>query len=99
MLEPIGNNVLLMMERKDETTKGGIILPEFCRDHKPNEAARGMIISVGDKAAKSEQTLRPGYIAITTPHQGTRYTVNGTSFLIIATKHILATIEPEGLPV
>ncbi len=86
------------MERKDETTKGGIILPEFCRDQKPSEAARGMVISVGDTAAKAESTLRPGYLAITNPHQGTRYTAGGNSFLIIHIKHILATIEPEGLP-
>lgn len=86
------------MERKDETTKGGVILPDFCRDQKSNEAARGMIISVGDRAAKSEQTLRPGYLAITKPHQGTRYVSGGSSFLIIDRKHIIATIAPEGLP-
>lgn len=89
-LQPTFDNVLVLLDRKEERTSGGIILPEVCRSQKANEAAQGEVVGVGPDV----EGLRCDDRAIIPAHQGTEYHANGRQYVVLKASKVLAKVEP-----
>jgi co-chaperonin GroES (HSP10) len=89
-LQPTFDNVLVLLDRKEERTSGGIVLPEVCRSQKANEAAQGEVVGIGPDV----EELRLDDRVIIPAHQGTEYQANGRQYVILKAVKVLAKVEP-----
>ena len=93
-LQPLGDRVVVRREESEETTAGGIVLPDSAQD-KP---ARGEIISVGDgrlleDGTRSELQVKAGDRVIFSSYAGDTVKVNDDELLLMREDDILAVIE------
>jgi len=90
---PLHDRVLVRRVESDETTKGGLIIPESAKE-KPSE---GEIISVGEGARKdSGELIAPAVSAgdkiLFGKWSGTEITLDGEELLIMKESDILGVI-------
>ena len=93
-LQPLGDRVVVKREESEETTAGGIVLPDSAQD-KP---ARGTIVSVGDgrlldDGTRSELQVKSGDRVIFSSYAGDAVNVNDEELLLMREDDILAIIE------
>lgn len=93
-LRPIGNRVVLKRLEKEETTAGGIILPESAQ--KKQESA--VVIAIGQGKTTKDGTVLPmsvkeGDMVLMDKYAGQEVTVNDEEFIIIKEDDIVAIIE------
>ncbi len=93
-LQPLGDRVVIKREESEETTAGGILLPDSAKD-KP---ARGQIISVGngrllDDGSRGELQVKVGDRVIFSSYGGETLNVDDEELLLMREDDILAVIE------
>ena len=93
-LQPLGDRVVIERESSEETTAGGILLPDSAQD-KP---ARGHIVSLGngkllDDGTRSELQVQVGDRVIFSSYAGETFKVDDDEFLLMREEDILAVIE------
>ena len=93
-LQPLGDRVVIERESSEETTAGGIVLPDSAKD-KP---ARGVIVSVGDgrlldDGSRSQFQVKPGDRVIFSSYAGETFNVDDQELLLMREDDILAVIE------
>lgn len=93
-LEPVGDHVVVERIEVEETTPGGIVLPDTAKE-KPK---RGRVVSVGTgRRLKSGQVVplqvKPGDEVIFSPYAGDEFKVDGKEVLIMREEDILAVVE------
>ncbi len=91
---PLGDKVAVKRIEADETTAGGIVLPDSARE-KPQE---GRILSVGDGRLLSDGTrtahqVREGDRVLFSQWAGTEIVVDQEEILIMNEDEILAVLE------
>ena len=91
-LVPLGDRVVLKREAAEETTAGGIVLPDSAQD-KPQ---RGEVVAVGDGHVKNDGTKVPltvqeGDKVIFSSYAGDDITVGDDEYLLLRESDILAT--------
>ncbi|WP_299754044.1 co-chaperone GroES [uncultured Boseongicola sp.] len=91
---PLHDRVLVRRVESDDTTKGGLIIPESAKE-KP---AEGEIISVGEGARKDSGELiapsvKAGDKILFGKWSGTEITLDGEELLIMKESDILGTIS------
>ena len=91
-LIPLGDRVVLQRAAAEETTAGGIVLPDSARD-KPQ---RGTVIAVGDGHVRSDGTKIPlsvkeGDSVIFSQYGGEEISVGDDEYLLLRESDILAT--------
>ena len=91
MLKPLGNRVLVKPLESDDTTAGGIVLPDSARK-RPQEAE---IVAVGDgERLESGKmlaiTLKVGDVIIYPEYSGTEVRIDEEDHLIIDVDSVLA---------
>lgn len=89
---PLGDRVVLERAEAEETTAGGIVLPDSARD-KPQ---RGRVVAIGDGHVKNDGTKTPltvkeGDNVIFSSYAGDDITVGDETFLLLRESDILAT--------
>jgi chaperonin GroES len=93
MVKPIGSRVLLEIVKKEETTAGGIVLPEQVKE-KPNQ---GKIVAVGKGRYHNNTFIPPevkeGDMVIYSKFAGTEIKKDGKEYLILNESDILAVIN------
>jgi chaperonin GroES len=82
-IKPILKNVVVQPAPKEETSAGGIIIPENARKH-PN---RGKVVAVGNQA-----TLTVGEEVIYGKEAGTPIEIDDEPYLILRESEILAVL-------
>ncbi|MGB0354064.1 MAG: co-chaperone GroES [Paracoccaceae bacterium] len=92
-LKPLHDRVLVRRVESDETTKGGLIIPDSAKE-KP---AEGEIISVGEGARKDSgeliaMSVKAGDRVLFGKWSGTEVTVDGEELLIMKESDILGII-------
>src|SRR5690606_10171909 len=90
-LQPLGDRVVVKVLEEEETTVGGIVLPDTAKE-KPQ---RGEVIAVGSgKLLENGQRVPPevkvGDHIILAMYGGTEVKLNGTEYLILRESDILA---------
>ncbi len=90
-IKPLGDKVLVQPNTGNETTAGGIVLPDSAKE-RPQE---GKVIAVGpgrtlDSGSKSEVGVKVGDTVIYSKYGGTEVKLDGTEYLILDESSILA---------
>jgi chaperonin GroES len=91
---PLGANVVVKRLDAEETTAGGIVLPENSRD-KPRE---GRVLSVGDgrrlaDGSRMPHQVRDGDRVVFASYAGIEVEVDGEAMLIMNEDEILAIVR------
>ena len=99
-LKPLFDNVVVEHVEQEEKTAGGIFLPDTAKE-KPQE---GIIRAIGpgrvtDKGDTVNMRVKVGDRVIYRKYSGSEIKVDGTEYLIIPEKDILATVDkvPAGV--
>lgn len=92
-LKPLADRVVIKLIEAEETTKGGIILPDNAKE-KPQIAE---VISVGPGGVvdgkEVKMYLTAGQKVIASKYSGTEVKVDGTEYTIVRQDDILAVVE------
>ncbi|ACV69459.1 MAG: co-chaperone GroES [Desulfohalobium sp.] len=93
-LKPLHDRVLVKRVQEEETTKGGIIIPDTAKE-KP---IKGEIVAAGpgkvaDDGKRIEMTVKTGDKVMFNKYAGTEVKIDGEEFLVMREDDILATIE------
>ena len=92
-LIPLGDRVVVEREESEQTTSGGILLPDSAKD-KP---ARGVVVSVGegkldDKGNRHPLQVKPGDRVVFTSYAGESFQVAEQELLLMREDDILAVL-------
>ena len=91
MIKPIMDRVVVKIVTAEETTKGGILLPDTAKE-KPQEAE---VVAVGpgkllDSGSRVEPEVKVGDRVVFAKYSGTEVKVDGEEYLIMRESDILA---------
>lgn len=93
-IHPLGDKVIIKRLEADDTTAGGIILPDAAKE-KPK---RGVIKAIGDgklldSGERSTMQVKKNDQVLFTSYAGTEVKVNGDEYLIMDENDILAILD------
>lgn len=87
-ISPLGDNVLVKVQKMEKKTKSGIVLPESADDEKPQI---GEVMAVGDDNEKIK--VRIGQKIIFAKYTGTEIKLDNEEYLILKSEDILAVVQ------
>ena len=88
-LNPLDDRVVVEPLSAEETTAGGIVLPDSAKE-KPQ---RGEVVSVGPGKDGNLMTVQPGDIVLYGKYAGQELQYNGVDYLIMREDDILVILE------
>lgn len=93
-LQPLGDRVVVEREESEQTTAGGIVLPDSAK----NKPARGTVRSVGDgklcdDGSRSPLQVKVGDRVLFSSYAGDEFKINDQELLLMREDDILAVIE------
>ncbi|KRM06584.1 MAG: co-chaperone GroES [Liquorilactobacillus ghanensis] len=94
MLKPLGDRVILEVQKDEEKTVGGIVLASNAQE-KPQT---GKIVAVGDgrvldNGEKVALSVKPNDLVIFDKYAGTEVKYAGKEYLVVHEKDIVAVVE------
>jgi chaperonin GroES len=92
-LKPLGDRVVVKPKAKEETTRGGIVLPDTASE-KPQQ---GEVLSVGpgrvlDNGKRVELDLKAGDTVLFAKYAGTEFKLDDEDLLILRESDVLAVV-------
>ena len=87
-MKPINDRVVIKASLAEETTKGGLYLPETAKE-KPQ---RGEVIAVGPGKDDKKMTVKVGDSVLYGKYSGTELSVEGKEYLIMRESDIYAIV-------
>ena len=98
-LKPLHDRIIVEAAAKEQTTAGGIILPDTAQE-KP---MRGKVLAVGpgkrlDSGQLAPVDVKVGDTVMYGKYSGTEVNVDGKDYVIIRSDEILAVIEDAKVP-
>jgi len=93
-IEPLEDRIVVQPLEPEETTKGGIVLPDTAQE-KPQQ---GKIIAVGpgkvlDSGERAKPAVKKGQTVVYAKYGGTEIEVGGKDLIILRESDILAIVE------
>jgi len=93
-VKPLDDRVLVKQSDAEETTAGGIVLPDTAKE-KPQ---RGKVIAVGpgrllDSGERGEMSLKKGHEIFYGKYAGTEIKIDGNDYVILKETDVLAVVE------
>jgi chaperonin GroES len=93
-LKPLGDRIVVKVLNQEETTKGGIVIPDTAKE-KPQE---GEVIAVGtgkvlENGQKLPLEVKIGDKVLFSKYGGTEVKVEGEEYLILSERDVLAILE------
>ncbi|MFP4482677.1 MAG: co-chaperone GroES [Thermovirgaceae bacterium] len=93
-LKPLGDRIVVKVLNQEETTKGGIVLPDTAKE-KPQE---GEVVAVGsgkvlDNGQKLPLEVKTGDKVLFSKYGGTEVKVEGEEYLILSERDVLAILD------
>jgi len=93
-IEPLGDKIVVKRTEAEETTAGGIVLPDTARE-KPQE---GKVLSVGagkmlEDGTRAKPQVSEGDRVLFTSYAGSEIEVDNGSLLIMSESDILAVLQ------
>ena len=94
MLKPLGNRVIIEVEKEDEKTVGGIVLPTSAKE----KSQTGTIIAIGEGLVtemgnKIEMTVKEGDHVLFEKYAGTEIKYNNEDYLVLKETDIVAIVQ------
>lgn len=98
-LQPLHDRIVVEAAAKEQTTAGGIILPDTAQE-KPQ---RGTVLAVGpgkrlDSGQLAPVDVKVGETVLYGKYSGTEVTVDGKDYVIIRAEEVLAVIDDAKVP-
>ncbi|MCE2615764.1 MAG: co-chaperone GroES [Phocaeicola sp.] len=87
-IKPLADRVLILPEKAEEKTVGGIIIPDTAKE-KPLD---GTVVAVGNGTKDEEMVLKEGDKVLYGKYAGTEVECDGTKYLIMRQSDVLAVI-------
>ncbi|MGI9444629.1 MAG: co-chaperone GroES [Rubripirellula sp.] len=92
-LQPMGERIVVKRVESEETTAGGIVLPDSARE-KP---ARGTVVAVGsgrllDDGSRAESQLNNGDVVLFSSYAGEQVEIDDVEYLLMREDDVLAVI-------
>jgi chaperonin GroES len=87
-ITPLADRVLVEAAAAEETTKGGIIIPDTAKE-KPQ---RGIVVAVGNGKKDEPMTVQVGNTVLYGKYAGTEITVDGKEYLMMRESDIFAIV-------
>ena len=87
-ITPLADRVLVEAAAAQETTKGGIIIPDTAKE-KPQ---RGIVVAVGNGKKDEPMTVKVGNTVLYGKYAGTEITVDGKEYLMMRESDIFAIV-------
>ncbi len=93
-LQPMGERIVVKRVESEETTAGGIVLPDSARE-KP---ARGTVVAIGsgkllDDGSRAESQLKAGDVVLFSSYAGEQVEIDDVEYLLMREDDVLAVIE------
>ena len=93
-IRPLGDRVVVKPDSKQETTRGGIIIPDTAKE-KPQQ---GTVTAVGsgrllDNGERSLMELREGDHVLFAKYGGTEFILDDDTYLVLRESDILAVLD------
>ncbi len=93
-IQPLGENIVVKRLEAEETTTGGIVLPDAAKE-KP---AQGRVLSVGDgvmlpDGSRVSHQVAEGDRVVFSSYSGTEVQVDSQELLIMSESDVLAILE------
>ena len=93
-IRPLGDRILMTRTEKEETTLGGIILP----DNTKEKSTFGVVVAVGagkflPNGSTREITLKAGDTVLFGKYAGTEITLEGEEYLALREDDIMGVVE------
>ena len=94
VIRPVGDRLVVKPLEQEETTRGGIILPDSAKE-KPN---RGKVLATGsgrtlENGKKVALDVQPGQVVLYGKYSGTEIKVDGDQLVILQERDVLAIFE------
>jgi len=90
-MKPINDRVVIKPSEAEETTKGGIIIPDTAKE-KPQ---RGEVVAVGPGKDGNLMTVQVGDIVLYGKYAGQEITYQGSDYLIMREDDILIVLNGD----
>ncbi len=91
MMKPINDRVVIKPASAEETTKGGIIIPDTAKE-KPQ---RGEVVAIGPGKDGNLMTVQVGDIVLYGKYAGQELNYNGEDYLIMREDDILVILDKD----
>ena len=92
MIKPLADRVVVQAEAAEETTSGGLIIPDTAKE-KPQ---KGKVVAVGpgkvENGNKIEMTVKKGDSVLYGKYAGTEIAIGGSDYLIMRESDILGIV-------
>lgn len=94
MLRPLGNNILLEFATEEQTTAGGIYIPDASRE-RPDQ---GVVVAVGpgktlENGLREEMDITVGDTVLVQKYGGTDLKFDGKEYRVVTKNDILGIVE------
>ncbi len=93
-LRPLSDRVVVQRDEAEETTAGGIVLPDTAKE----KVNRGRVVAVGpgkltDEGQRVEPSVQPGDHVLINKYGGDEFEFDDVKYVILRESDILAVIE------
>jgi chaperonin GroES len=86
-IKPLGENVLIALEKPEQKTEAGILLPEASKE---DRSQFGVVVAIGES---EKIVVRPGERVIFRLYGGEEVSVFGEKYLLCGIKDVLAIVS------
>jgi len=86
---PLGDRVMVKLEKNEAKTAGGIIIPDTAQE----KTQQGTVVAVGPGTEKEKITVKNGDKVMYDKYAGTQVKIDGVEHLILKMADIIAIVE------
>ena len=87
-IKPLADRVVIQPATAEETTKGGIIIPDTAKE-KPH---KGTVVAAGPGKKDEPTVVKVGDVVLYGKYSGTELSIEGSDYLIMRESDILAIV-------
>ena len=88
-VKPLGDRVLVKLEKNEAKTAGGIIIPDTAQE----KTQQGLVVDVGPGTEKEKITVKSGDRVMYDKYAGSQIKIDGEEHLILRMSDIIAIVE------
>jgi len=88
-VKPLGDRVMVKLEKNEAKTAGGIIIPDTAQE----KTQTGTVVAAGPGTEKEAITVKAGDKVMYDKYAGTQIKIDGEEHLIVKMSDIIAVVE------
>jgi chaperonin GroES len=88
-VKPLGDRVLVKLEKNEAKTAGGIIIPDTAQE----KTQTGVVLETGPGTEKEKITVKSGDKVMYDKYAGTQIKIDGEEHLVLKMADIIAVVE------